>query len=131
MKKSKKKIIVKVEKTKSGYSAYAVEYNVYSTAKSINELYIHLLEALNFYFEEEEIEITADQLMLQIELQQFFQYYRVLNANFLAQRIGMNATLLSQYVRGVKQPSQKQTQKILQGIQLIGKELSDFDFIQK
>jgi DNA-binding transcriptional regulator YdaS (Cro superfamily) len=86
---------------------------------------------LNFYFEEEEIEITADQLMLQIELQQFFQYYRVLNANFLAQRIGMNATLLSQYVRGVKQPSQKQTQKILQGIQLIGKELSDFDFIQK
>ena len=86
MKKSKKKIIVKVEKTKTGYSAYAVEYNVYSTAKSINELYIHLLEALNFYFEEEEIEITADQLMLQIELQQFFQYYRVLNANFLAQR---------------------------------------------
>jgi hypothetical protein len=53
----------------------------------------------------------------------------VLNANFLAQRIGMNATLLSQYVRGVKQPSQKQTQKILQGIQLIGKELSDLDFI--
>ncbi|MCF8284107.1 MAG: hypothetical protein K9I48_03945 [Sphingobacteriales bacterium] len=130
MKKSKKKIIVKVEKTKTGYSAYAVEYNVYSTAKSINELYIHLLEALNFYFEEEEIEITADQLMLQIELQQFFQYYRVLNANFLAQRIGMNATLLSQYVRGVKQPSQKQTQKILLGIQLIGKELSDLDFIQ-
>jgi hypothetical protein len=37
VKKSKKKIIVKVEKTKSGYSAYAVEYNVYSTAKSINE----------------------------------------------------------------------------------------------
>ena len=129
MKKSKKKIIVKVEKTKTGYSAYALEYNVYSTAKTFNELYVNLLEALNFYFEDELIVVAADNLLLQIELQQFFQYYRVLNANFLAQRIGMNATLLSQYVRGVKQPSQKQTQKILQGIQLIGKELSDLDFI--
>jgi DNA-binding transcriptional regulator YdaS (Cro superfamily) len=49
----------------------------------------------------------------------------VLNANFLAQRIGMNPTLLSQYVRGKKHPSAKQTDKIIKGIQTIGKELSE------
>jgi transcriptional regulator with XRE-family HTH domain len=51
----------------------------------------------------------------------------VLNANFLAERIGMNPTLLSQYVRGVKNPSEKQTKKIIQGIHAIGKELADLD----
>jgi hypothetical protein len=37
----------------------------------------------------------------------------------------MNPTLLSQYVRGKKHPSSKQTDKIIQGIQSIGKELAD------
>jgi hypothetical protein len=37
----------------------------------------------------------------------------------------MNPSLLSQYVRGKKQPSSKQTEKIILGIQRIGKELSD------
>jgi hypothetical protein len=129
MKRFKKKIIIKVEKTKTGYSAYAEDYGVYTTSKSISDLYLKLLEALNFYFEEDETIITSENLSLQIDLQQFFQHYRVLNANFLAKRIGMNATLLSQYVRGVKQPSTKQTEKIINGIQVIGKELSDLKLL--
>jgi len=39
----------------------------------------------------------------------------------------MNPTLLSQYVRGKKQPSSKQTDKIIQGIQSIGKELVELN----
>ena len=39
----------------------------------------------------------------------------------------MNPTLLSQYVRGKKQPSSKQTDKIIQGIQSIGKELAELN----
>jgi predicted RNase H-like HicB family nuclease len=125
MKNLKKKIEITVEKTDSGYSAYAENMNVFSTGKDITELYANLLEALNFAYEDLGYEVTAENLKLNLDFQQFFQYYKVLNANFLAKRIGMNPTLLSQYVRGKKHPSSKQTDKIIQGIQSIGKELAD------
>jgi predicted RNase H-like HicB family nuclease len=125
MKNLKKKIEITVEKTDSGYSAYAENMNVFSTGKDITELYANLLEALNFAYEDLGYEITVENLKLNLDFQQFFQYYKVLNANFLAKRIGMNPTLLSQYVRGKKHPSSKQTDKIIQGIQSIGKELAD------
>ena len=125
MKNLKKKIEIIVEKTDSGYSAYAENMNVFSTGKDITELYANLLEALNFAYEDLGYEITVENLKLNLDFQQFFQYYKVLNANFLAKRIGMNPTLLSQYVRGKKHPSSKQTDKIIQGIQSIGKELAD------
>jgi hypothetical protein len=41
----------------------------------------------------------------------------------------MNESLLSQYVQGRKRPSEKQTDKILQGINQIGKELSEINLI--
>jgi hypothetical protein len=40
----------------------------------------------------------------------------------------MNETLLSQYVNGIKKPSQKQTEKILAGIKSLGKELQQLEF---
>lgn len=129
MKQLKKKIEVTVEKTNTGYSAYAEHMSVYSTGENISELYINLIEALNFAYEELGYEVSADNIKLNLDLKQFFQYYKVLNANFLAQRIGMNPTLLSQYVRGKKHPSAKQTDKIIKGIQTIGKELSEISFV--
>ena len=57
--------------------------------------------------------------------------YKVLNSKFLAQKIGMNPTPLSQYVQGHKKPSEKQTEKILAGIHQIGKELSEINLIHK
>jgi len=58
-----------------------------------------------------------------------FQINKVLNANFLAKRIGMNPTLLSQYVRGNKQPSANQANKIIDGINTIGKELAGLSLV--
>ena len=129
MKKLKKKIDITVEVTSTGYSAYTEDMSVFSTAKDIPELYANLIEALNLAYEEIGYEITSENLKLNLDLQQFFQYYKVLNANFLAKRIGMNPTLLSQYVRGKKQPSPKQSDRIIKGIQSIGRELSEIDFI--
>jgi len=129
MKKLKKKVEIIVEKTKTGYSAYSETLGVYSTAKDISSLYISLVEAINYYYEDSGYEVSTENLKLNIDLQQFFQYYKVLNANYLAQRIGMNATLLSQYVQGKKHPSSKQTNKIIQGIQTIGKELADINLL--
>ncbi len=124
MKRLNKKISVVIEKTRTGYSAFVEDLDVFTTGKDIPSLHANLLEALNLAFNDTGKEVTADNLKLRLDLRQFFQFYRVLNSSFLAERIGMNPSLLSQYVRGKKQPSPKQTEKIIQGIQTIGKELS-------
>lgn len=118
-----------VEKTDTGFSSFIHDLGVYTTGKSITELRNNLVEALGLLFEDQNVSISPSDIDLQIDLKQFFQYYRVLNASFLAEKIGMNPTLLSQYVQGKKKPSAKQTEKILEGIHEIGRELSDINLI--
>ena len=125
------KIVAIVEKTDTGFSAFAKDYPVYTTGNSITELQKNILEAINLNLEETNKKVTSNDIQLQIDLKQFFQYYRVLNAKFLAERIGMNPTLLSQYVQGRKKPSLVQTEKIVEGINEIGKELSGIHLIAK
>lgn len=122
---SRKKIKGIVEKTNTGFSAYAEDYPVFTTGRTMAELLKNLTHALNLYFEDDGIKIQSKNLTLEIDLKQFFQHYRVINAKFLAERIGMNPTLLSHYVQGRKKPSPTQTEKILQGINSIGKELAE------
>jgi predicted RNase H-like HicB family nuclease len=129
MKRLNKKIPVIIEKTNTGYSAYSKNPEVFTTGKDIPSLIANLLEALNLAYKDSGYEVSANNLKLSLDFQQFFQYYKVLNANFLAERIGMNPSLLSQYVRGKKQPSSKQTDRIIRGIQNIGKELADFNLL--
>ena len=130
MKNYKKKIKIIVEKTKTGFSAYSEEYPIFTTGRTIPELINNALEATQLNFEEEYI-ISHENLKFEIDFAQFFQYYKVLNSKFLAEKIGMNPTLLSQYVQGHKKPSEKQTEKILSGIHQIGQELSEMNLIYK
>jgi predicted RNase H-like HicB family nuclease len=123
----KKKIKFIVEKTASGFSGYSNEYPVFTTGKNFTELLGNATEAMNLFFEDQDILVTARDIEFEIDLQQFFQYYRVINAKFLAERIGMNESLLSQYVQGKKKPSPKQTNKILLGIHEIGRELTNIN----
>ncbi|MFW5793740.1 MAG: XRE family transcriptional regulator [Bacteroidota bacterium] len=131
MKKTTKKIKMLVEKTDTGFSTFADNYPIFTTGRTISELIDNALEAVNLYFEEDKTEFNHDNLKFEVDFKQFFQYYKVINAKFLAQKIGMNPTLLSQYVQGHKKPSDKQTEKILFGIHQIGKELSEINLIHK
>lgn len=124
MKTFKKRIKIIVEKTNTGFSAYAIDYGIAIVGDTIQELKENALEAANLYFEDDQIEVTEDNILLEIDFKQFFQYYKVLNAKFLAAKIGMNPTLLSQYVRGIKKPTIKQRDRILLGINQIGRELA-------
>ena len=124
-----RKIKLIVEKTDTGFSAYAEEYPIFTTGRNIPELFANAIEATNLFFEEEGNEIEAGDLKFEIDFKQFFQYYKVINAKYLSEKIGMNPTLLSQYVQGHKKPSDAQTKKILTGIQEIGKELSEINLI--
>lgn len=131
MKTLKKKIKMIVEKTDTGLSAFSTDYPIFTTGRTIPELFDNALEAANLYFEQNGFQITHQNLKFELDFQQFFQYYKVINAKFLADKIGMNPTLLSQYVQGHKKPSDKQIEKILMGIHQIGQELSEINLIHK
>lgn len=131
MKTTKKKILIIVEKTDTGFSAYSCDYPIFTTGRTVPELIDNAFEAANLYFEDEKIEVKHDNLKFEIDFKQFFKYYKVLNSKFLADKIGMNPTLLSQYVQGHKKPSEKQTEKILYGIHQIGQELSEINLIYR
>ena len=126
----KKKITMTVEKTKTGFSVFSADYPIFTTGQSIPELINNTYEATEFYFEEDNVKVDPTDIVFEIDFKQFFKFYKVLNAKFLAEKIGMNATLLSQYVSGTKKPSAKQTEKILNGIHQIGQELSGINLLQ-
>lgn len=131
MKTIRKKIKMIVEKTNTGFSAFSEDFPIFTTGKTIPELINNAYEAVQLYFEGENIKISLENIKFEIDFKQFFQYYKVLNSKFLAEKIGMNPTLLSQYVQGKKKPSESQTEKILTGIQQIGRELSEMNLIYK
>ncbi|MCR8557723.1 hypothetical protein KXD93_08725 [Mucilaginibacter sp. BJC16-A38] len=124
-----KKINLIVEKTSTGFSAYAEKFPVYTTGRSITNLKENILEALNLYNDEMNLpEVNESQIQITLDLPQFFEYYKVINAKALSSRVGMNQSLLAQYVGGQKKPSQKQTEKIISGIRELGQELIDLQF---
>lgn len=123
------KIEIIVEKTKTGYSAFSPRYPVYSIGRTLPELQKGILEALNLYFRKQNKTITEKDLKVTLDLPQFFTFYKVINAKALAERIGINQSLLAQYISGHKKPSALQTNRILKGIQQVGKELAGIQFL--
>ena len=123
------KIEMNIERTRTGYSAYATKFPVFTVGKSLEELKANILEAVNLYLEDEEITVTADDLRVALDLPSFFEFYNVINAKALSARIGMNQSLLAQYIKGNKKPSPAQTTRILKGVQQVGKELASISFL--
>ena len=123
------KIEMVIERTNTGYSAYAEKYPVYTVGTSLEELKTNMLDALNLYFENQHKVIVEQDLKIRLDLPQFFAFYKVINAKALSERIGINQSLLAQYINGQKKPSVTQTQRILNGVQQVGKELAAIQFI--
>jgi predicted RNase H-like HicB family nuclease len=125
-----KVIILIVEKTNTGFSAFSEDFPIFTTGKSIPELINNAYEAVELHFEEETGKISPKNIKFEIDFQQFFKYYKVINVKFLGEKIGMNPTLISQYISGTKKPSSKQTEKILDGIHQIGEELAGIKLLR-
>lgn len=118
------KVRIIVEKTRTGYSAYAEDYAVYSTGKTLEQLRSRILEAVNLLLEDDGKSVADSDLQMILDLPQFFGFYKVINAKALSERIGMNQSLLAQYIHGHKKPSPAQLKRILNGIRQIGRELA-------
>ena len=119
-----------VERTLTGFSAFAEDENlpVFTTGKDFEEIKTNILEALNLYLEHAgKKTATAENIITKLDLPSFFEFYSIINAKALSKRINMNESLLSQYVNGKKEPSEKQIQKILTGIKDLGKELMQLE----
>lgn len=123
------KIKVIIERTKTGYSAYAEKYAVFTTGNSLEELKKNILESLNLYFEKSGKIIGEKDIKITLDLPQFFAFYKVINAKALSEQIGMHQSLLAQYIKGIKTPSAKQTNRILMGVHRIGRELTEIAFL--
>ena len=127
----KPKIKVKIIKEDTGYSAYSQlgENLIATQGETFEELKKMILEAVNLTFEDQSFIYTEDEIQFEFELESFFDFYKVINAKALSERIGMNQSLLSQYIKGIKKPSASQTKRILNGVQQIGRELSEVRFL--
>ena len=118
-----------VERTRTGFSAYEQKNPIFTTGASILELQMNALEAVNLYLEDAGKQITRSNLEFEIDFKQFFDFYKVINSKHLAQRVGMNESLLSQYVTGKKKPSKKQVERIIDGLHEIGRELMEINLV--
>ena len=118
-----------IEKTKTGYSAYCFDKPIFTTGQTIHELQLNALEASNLYLKEFGKTLTLDSIELELDFKQFFDFYKIINAKHLARRIGMNESLLSQYVNGIKKPSKKQVSRSVQGLHEIGRELLELTLV--
>ena len=127
----RRKIDVIVIKEDTGYSATTTigKSFIATDADTFELLKSNMLEAINFTFEEDGIEYSETDLVYKYDLESFFHFYRVINAKALSERIGMNQSLLAQYIKGIKKPSPAQTKRILKGVQQIGRELAEVQFL--
>lgn len=125
------KITINILKEDMGYSATAsVKDDFIATqAETFEELKTNIVEAINLNFEDKGFCYDIDEIKIKYDLESFFDFYKVINAKALSERIGMNQSLLAQYIKGVKIPSATQTKRILKGVQQIGKELTEVNFL--
>ena len=122
-----------VEKTNTGFSAYSNNFEKFpvgTTGVTISELKANILEAANLFQEETGGKTLKESgISIRLDLAQFFEYYRAINAKGVAERIGMSQSLLAQYINGAKTPSGKQVIRILSGIKQLGKELQEIELV--
>lgn len=127
----KPRINMTITKEDVGYSAYAnVGKNFIATqGDNFDELKENIEEAVNLTFKKSGFSYTIDEIKFTLDLESFFEFYRVINAKALSERIGMNQSLLAQYIKGIKKPSPEQTKRILKGVRQIGRELAEVQFM--
>ncbi|HZI68271.1 MAG TPA: hypothetical protein VFD44_01115 [Hanamia sp.] len=129
--KNKPRLKLTIIKEDQGYSAVGKWKNrsLITCGDNWKELEKMIIEMVNLVFEDLGFTYTIDEIELKYDLESFFDFYKVINAKALSERIGMNQSLLAQYIKGIKKPSAVQTKRILSGIQQIGRELSEIEFL--
>lgn len=127
----KPKIKLTITKEDAGYSTHTLVkgHFIGTEGETFEELKANILEAVNLTFGDTGFVYDVKEIQFEYDLESFFDFYKVINAKALSERIGMNQSLLAQYIKGIKKPSAIQTKRILKGVQQIGRELSEVRFL--
>lgn len=127
----KPRVIMIVTKEVKGFSATTTVLGNFigTQGDGLADLKKQILDAVNLAFKKRGFTYAEDEIILKPDLQSFFTFYRILNAKALSERIGMNQSLLAQYIKGIKKPSTAQAQRILNGVKKVGKELASIQFL--
>lgn len=127
----KPQITLTILKEDVGYTAFGKwkDINLVTCGDDWEELQRMIIEMVDLSFEDYGFTYTIDEIRFEYDLESFFAFYKVINVKALSDRIGMNPSLLSQYTNGIKKPSAKQVNRILKGVQQIGRELADARFL--
>lgn len=123
----KPKIKLTILKEDVGYTAVGQwkDRSLVTSGDNWEELKEMIIEMLDLVFEDLGFTYTIDEIQFEYDLESFFDFYKIINAKALSERIGMNQSLLAQYINGTKKPSQTQLNRIIKGVQQVGRELSE------
>lgn len=114
-----------IEKAEDGYwgRISAGSDLITSFGNSIEDLKNNMREALKLSYEDKGKALPKYEYELVIDIQEFFTINNYINISTLAEHIGMNASLLRQYAKGIKYPSLKQVRRIENAVKEIGQQL--------
>jgi hypothetical protein len=126
----KPKITMTIIKEDAGYSGVATVGKKFigTQGDDYSELTANILEAVNLAFKKEGYAYKLSEIVMTYDMESFFQFFKVINAKAFSERIGINQSLLAQYIHGHKKPSEVQKKKILIGVQQLGRELAAVSF---
>lgn len=115
-----------IEENKDGFWAQIREYDgVFTHGETLAELKSNAKEAIELYLEESEKPMLKNlKFQFVYDIKEFFEVNDYINISKLAERSGINPSLLRQYARGIKYPGNKQIAKIQETIREIGRELT-------
>jgi len=131
------KVLVVLEKTDRGYSAYLPELpGCIATGEFLYEVRRTISDAVNFHLDgmrNEELPIPdvfqgEFNLSYKMDLASLFEWFSgILTKSGVSRITGLNQSLISQYVSGIKKPSSKQTKKIERALHHLGQELLEIE----
>ena len=129
-------ISVVIEKTSTGFSAYALEVDGLATVgNNISEIKENFNEVLQYHVEYlqekgEKVKLTDFEISYQIDLEQVFEYFTVINKTAFAENYAeINQSLFRQYTKGLASLSSDKMQQISRGLHKLADELSDLTLV--
>jgi predicted RNase H-like HicB family nuclease len=125
-----------IEKTSTGFSGYVKEIDGLATVgSSISELKENINEVLQYhveYLQEQGESVTIEdfEMSYEIDLEQVFDYFNVINKSAFAEHYAdMNQSLFRQYTKGLAPLSGDKMQQISKGLHKLADELSDLTLV--
>ena len=128
---NKPKIKLTILKEDVGYTAVGQwkDRSLVTSGDNWEELKEMIIEMLDLVFEDLGFTYTIDEIQFEYDLESFFDFYKIINAKALSERIGMNQSLLAQYIKGRRKASEAQRTRIVSGVREIGRELAEIELV--